>query len=190
MPPTRDGGGGGGGAGGGQGAQVNQGGASAPAFALTPATTDLIGLIDYSNKLGQPIYKQGCNKLTNDEGFAMSPSITAAFVKTFENCCTIMGWNRGAQNVTKFTNQSGVVINIVKNHGCIDKPTLKIACKPFCHPGRLHAQACVAQNNHMMVQCLKKSPTMASLARLEPYQSQYTFNNVKYSLLMYKIIMR
>ncbi len=41
-----------------------------------------------------------------------------------------------------------------------------------------------------MAQCLKKSLTVAALARLEPYQSQYLFNGVEYGPLMYKIIMR
>jgi hypothetical protein len=47
-----------------------------------------------------------------------------------------------------------------------------------------------AQNNHMMVQCLKKSLTVASLARLEPYHVQYMFEGVEYGPLMYKTIMR
>ncbi len=59
-----------------------------------------VGLIDYSSKLGQSIYKQSCDKLTNDEGFPMIPATTMAFVKAFENRCTIMGWNQGAQNIT------------------------------------------------------------------------------------------
>jgi hypothetical protein len=42
----------------------------------------------------------------------------------------------------------------------------------------------------MMAQRLKKSLTVASLARLEPYQSQYLFDGVEYGPLMYKIIMR
>jgi hypothetical protein len=42
----------------------------------------------------------------------------------------------------------------------------------------------------MMAQCLKKSLTVAALARLEPYQSQYLFDGVEYGPLMYKIIMR
>jgi hypothetical protein len=42
----------------------------------------------------------------------------------------------------------------------------------------------------MMVQCLKKSLTVASLARLEPYQAQYMFKGVEYGPLMYKTIMR
>jgi hypothetical protein len=65
----------------------------AASFALAPATTNLVGLIDYTSKLGQSIYKQGCDKLTNDEGFLMTPATTVAFVKAFKNHCTIMGWN-------------------------------------------------------------------------------------------------
>jgi hypothetical protein len=56
-----------------------------PSFALTPATTDVMGLIDYSSKLSQSIYKQGCKKLTKDEGFPMTPATTVAFVKAFKN---------------------------------------------------------------------------------------------------------
>jgi hypothetical protein len=63
----------------------------ATSFALTPATTNLVGLIDYSSKLGQSIYKQGCNKLTNDEGFLITPTTTVAFMKDFKNHCIIMG---------------------------------------------------------------------------------------------------
>jgi hypothetical protein len=42
----------------------------------------------------------------------------------------------------------------------------------------------------MMVQCLKKSLTVASLAHLEPYQAEYMFEGIKYAPLMYKMIMR
>jgi hypothetical protein len=108
------------------------GGAKPTAFSLTPTTTNLVGLIDYSSKLGQSIYKQGCKKLTKDEGFQMTPSITAAFVKTFENRCSIIGWNQGTMGITKFSNLQGVTINIVKNYGRIDKPTLKAHCNKFC----------------------------------------------------------
>jgi hypothetical protein len=47
-----------------------------------------------------------------------------------------------------------------------------------------------AQNNNIMVQCLKKSLDVASLARLKPYQLQYIFKGIKYAPLMYKTIMR
>jgi hypothetical protein len=82
------------------------GGANHTMFSLMPTTTNLEGLIDYSSKLGQSIYKQGCEKLTKDEGFQMTPSTTAAFVKTFENRCSIMVWNQGAMGITKFPNQA------------------------------------------------------------------------------------
>jgi hypothetical protein len=78
------------------------GGAPPTAFSLTPATTNLVGLIDYSSKLGQCIYKQGCKKLINDEGFQKMPSSTAAFVRTFENHCSIIGWKQGAMGIPSF----------------------------------------------------------------------------------------
>jgi hypothetical protein len=77
-------------AGGGGGGQVGQAGGGqqqlrVATFTLTPAATDLAGLIDFASKLGQSIYKQGCNKLTEDEGFPMTPATTIAFVKAFKN---------------------------------------------------------------------------------------------------------
>jgi hypothetical protein len=53
------------------------GGADTTAFSLTPIITNHKGLIDYSSKLGQSINKKGCKKLTEDEGFQMTPSNTA-----------------------------------------------------------------------------------------------------------------
>jgi hypothetical protein len=62
-----------------------------------------VGLIDYSSKLGQTIYKQGCKRLSKDEGFQMTPSTTTAFVKTFENRSA--SWGGGAMGIIKFSNQ-------------------------------------------------------------------------------------
>ncbi len=100
-----------------------------------------------------------------------------------------MGWNHGAQNITKFLNQDNLTINVVRHYGQIAKANLKSGCKKFCKAGGTHFQGRAMQNNHMMVQCLKKSLTVAALARLEPYQSQYLFKGVKYGQLMYEIIM-
>ncbi len=162
-----------------QQAPAQQNAPQAAPFALTPATTNLVGLIDYSSKLGQSIYKQGCDKLTKNEGFLMTPTTTVVFVKAFENHCTITGWSQGAQNVTKFTNQNAVLVGIVKNYGQIDKATLKAGCKVFCRVVGANVQSRATQNNHIMAQCLKKSLTVAAIAHLEPYQSQYLFNGVE-----------
>ncbi len=103
---------------------------------LTPATTDLTGLIDYASKLGQSIYKQGCDKLTKDEGFPMTLATTIAFVKAFENRCSIMGWNHGAQNVTKFLNHDNLMIDmIVRHYRQIAEANLKSGCEEFCKAG-------------------------------------------------------
>jgi hypothetical protein len=183
------------GAGGGGGGQVGQAGGGqqqqrATTFALTPATMDLTGLIDFASKLGQSIYKQGCDKLTEDEGFLMTPATTVAFVKAFKNRCSIMGWNHGAQKVTKFLNRDNLTINVVRHYGQISKVDLNSGCEELCKAGGMHFQGRATQNNHMMVQCLKKSLSVAALACLEPYQSQYLFDGVEYGPLMYKIIMR
>ena len=164
---------------------------AALSFALTPATTNLTGLLDYKSKLGQSIYKQGCDKLTPDgKEFAMTPATTVAFAKAFENRCNIMGWNSGTQNVTKFLNQDNVMINIVKNYGLIAEQDLKVGCKTFCRVSGACHQARATQNNHMMAQCLTMSLTSAVKTRLEVFQSQYTFDDVEYGLLIYKKIMQ
>jgi hypothetical protein len=102
------------------------------------------------------------------------------FIKMFENRRSIMGWKQGAMGITKLPNQHGIAIDIVKNYGQIDKPTLKAHCEEFCKVTGAN-QKCAAQNNHLMVQCLKKSLTMASLARLKPYQVQYMLEGIKYA---------
>jgi hypothetical protein len=162
----------------------------APTFALTPATSNLTGLLNYLSKLGGKIYKEGCKKLTDDKGFAMTPATMAVFVKIFANRCSVMGWNQGAQGITILQNSAGIDINIVKAYGQINEATLKTCCDVFCRAGEANYQSPAAQNNHMMAQCLKNSLTSATLAHLEPYQAQYTFDGIEYAPLMYKIIMR
>ena len=97
-----------------------------------------------------------------------------------------MGWNTGAQNVTKFPNQANITIDIVKNYGQIAEEDLKLGCEAFCKAGGARFQARATQNNHMMAQCLTKSLTSADKTRLKVYQSQYTFDGIKYGPLIYK----
>ena len=58
----------------------------------------------------------------------MTPFTTIAYVKAFENRCNIMGWNTGAQNITKFLNQANITIDIVKNYRQIAEEVLKLGC--------------------------------------------------------------
>ena len=59
--------------------------AIAVAFALTPATSNLTGLINFLSKVGMMIYNEGCKKLTDDEGFPMTLAAMSAFFKVFTN---------------------------------------------------------------------------------------------------------
>ena len=163
--------------------------AIAVAFALRPATSNLTGLINFASKLGTMVYKEGCKKLSDDEGFPMTPATTSTFVKAFNNRCNIMGWNQGTQGITSHANATGVIVDIVKAYGQIEETTLKTCCDDFCKAGGANFQNRAAQNNHMMAQCLTNSLTPAAQARLEPYQAQFTFDGIEYGPLKYKIIM-
>ena len=80
----------------------------------------------------------------------MMHSTTAAFLKTFTNCCSIMGWNQGAMGINKFPNQQGVTIDIVKNYRQTDEPTLKAHWDKFCKATGAKFEMRATQNNHMM----------------------------------------
>ncbi len=102
----------------------------------------------------------------------------------------MMGWNQGARQITLFANSTGRQINIIKSYDQIDKATLKFACERFCKPVRVDSQTREKQNNTMMSICLAKLLTADAQARLLTYRNKYMFDGVKYTPLMYKIIMR
>jgi hypothetical protein len=120
----------------------------------------------------------------------MTPDQTVIFVKAFHHHATTMGWNQGAMQITLFANSAGCQVNIIKSYGQIDEAALKSACERFCKPGEVHSQTHAKQNNTMMSICLAKSLTADAQARLLTYRNEYTFDGVKYTPLMYKIIMR
>ena len=138
-------------------------------FALTPATANVMHMIDFATKLGGSIYKQGIKKLTNDDCFLMMPATTVSFIWDLSNQCSIMGWNEGVMGITSFVNASNETIDLIKCYGHINEVTLKLHCKDFCKPGGARYQTRTMQNNHMMAQCLKNLLTASMAARLEPY---------------------
>jgi hypothetical protein len=66
-----------------------------------------------------------------------------------------MGWSQGTKGITVLSHSTGVDVDIVKAYGQINEATLKTHCDVFCRSGGAQFQSCVAQNNHMMAQCLK-----------------------------------
>ncbi len=119
----------------------------------------------------------------------MTPKQTIIFVKAFHPHATTMGWNQGARQITLFANSAGCQVNIIKSYDQINKATLKSACERVSKPGGVDSQTRAKQNNTMMSICLAKSLTADMQARLLTYQNKYTFDGVKYTPLMYKIIM-
>jgi len=163
-------------------------------FADTPQTLGAEDLIDYSSKRGSEIYKQGIAALDDKsltDGFNMTANQTVVFTKAFLSLsrATAMGWNKGSEQITTFTNSSGVPVDIIKSYGQIDEATLKTACEKFCKAGQPDAKSRAKQNNTMMSMCLNKSLTATAKASLLTYRNEYTFDGVEYAPLMYKIIM-
>ncbi len=161
-------------------------------FADTPQTLGAKDLINYSSKRRSDIYKQGIapleeKALTN--GFNMTASQTVVFTEAFLNRATAMGWNKGSKQITTFNNSSGVAVDIIKCYSQIDEATLKTACERFCKTGEVDAESRTKQNNTMMIMCLNKSLTATAKASLLTYRAEYTFDNIKYAPLMYKVIM-
>jgi hypothetical protein len=168
-------------------------GAATVVFANTPQMLGSNDLINYSTKQGSTIFKQGCKPLDDkalSDGFAMTPNQTIIFVEAFHHCAMTMGWNQCASQITLFTNSAGCQTDIIKSYGQINKATLKSACERFCKPGGVNSQTRAKQNNTMMSICLTKLLTADAQARLLTYRNEYTFDGVKYTPLMYKIIMR
>jgi hypothetical protein len=162
-------------------------------FADTPQTLGVDDLIGYSTERGQLIYDQGCKALDNKaltNGFNMIPNETVVFVEAFQHHADTMGWTKGTKQITTFTNCDEKSIDIIKNHGQIDKAMLKTACEQFCKAGEIDSQSRAKQNNTMISNCLSNSLSMEAKVRLLTYRNNYTFNGVEYAPLMYKVIMR
>ena len=81
-------------------------------------------------------------------------------------------------------------MDIIKCYGQIDEATLKTACERFCKTGKGYAESCTKQNNTMMSMCLNKLLTATAKASLLTYRAEYTFDDIEYAPLTYKIIMR
>ena len=162
-------------------------------FADTPSTLGVEDIIDYKTKQGNTIFEQGCQPLDDKaltDGFSMSMSQSVVFVEALQRKCTLMGWNQGNKQITSFVNRDGKTIDIIKQYGQIDEAALKAQCETFCKPGAANSQSRAKQNNTMMCICLGKSLTAAAQAKLLAHRSEFTFDDVKYAPLMYKIIMR
>ena len=102
-------------------------------FAMTPAMLRHEDIIDYSSKTGTMIYEDGCESLTTP--FKMKSSSTLIYITKLQAKSNRMGWHVGTQQITKFANDSGTMINIISEYGQISMAKLQTECKDFLKAG-------------------------------------------------------
>ena len=102
-------------------------------FAMTPAMLRHEDIIDYSSKTSTMIYEDGCEALTTP--FEMKSSGTVIYIAELQAKSNRMGWHVGIQQITKFANDLGSMINIISEYGQISMVTLQTGCKDFLKAG-------------------------------------------------------
>ena len=156
-------------------------------FATTPAMLRHEDIIDYSSKTGTMIYEDGWEALTTP--FEMKSSGTVIYITELQAKSNRMGWHVGTQQITKFANDSGSMINIISEYGQISMATLQTGCKDFLKAGGARCNQRASQNNEMMAQCIMKTLSASARTRLLPFRNEIEHNNVVYAPLLHKKVM-
>jgi hypothetical protein len=102
-------------------------------FAMTPAMLRHEDIIGYSSKMGTMIYKDGCEALTTP--FEMKSSGTVIYITKLQAKNNEMVGHVGTQQITKFANDSGSMLNIIFEYGQISMATLQTGCEDFLKAG-------------------------------------------------------
>ena len=122
----------------------------------------------------------------------MKAAQVVIFEKELQDRASMMGWDKGAQNLLKFINRDGRQISLIAEYGQIDAKTLKTACKTFISGINSDKQA--AQSNKQMWCCLNSSLTEEATTTLLTCKKDHKMiDNGEpkvVALLMYKTIMR
>jgi hypothetical protein len=156
-------------------------------FATTPAMLRHEDILDYSSKTATMIYEDVCESLTTP--FDMKSNDTVIYITELQAKCNRMGWHTGTQQITKFPNDSGIMINIVSEYGQIMMSKLQTECETFClSTGPCYTER-ASQNNQMMVECIAKTLYARARARLLPFRNKVKHNNVVYAPLLHKKVM-
>jgi hypothetical protein len=156
-------------------------------FATTPAMLRHEDIINYSSKMGTMIYKDGCEALTKP--FEMKSSGTVIYITELQVKSNHMGWHVGTQQITKFTNDSGSMINIISEYGQISMTMLQTGCEDFLKAGGTRCNQQASQNNEMMAQCIMKMLSASARTRLLPFRNKIKHNNVVYAPMLHKKVM-
>ena len=136
-------------------------------FATTPAMLRHEDILDFSSKMATMIYEDGCESLTTL--FDMKSNGTVIYITELHAKCNHMGWHTGSQQITKFPNDAGTMINIISKYGQIMMSKLQTECETFClSTGPCYTERAL-QNNQMTAECIMKMLCVS--ARLVSYLS-------------------
>jgi hypothetical protein len=154
-------------------------------FATTPAMLRHEDILDYSSKTATMIYEDGCETLTTPFEIKSSNG-TVIYITELQAKCNRMGWHSGTQQITKFPNDSGMLINIVSEYGQITMTKLQTECETFCLSTGPRYTERASQNNQMMAECIMSTLSASARARLLPFRNEIEHNNVVYAPLLHK----
>jgi hypothetical protein len=115
----------------------------------------------------------------------MKSSGTVIYITKLEAKCNRMGWPVGTQQITKFTNDSGSMINIISEYGQISMATLQMGCEDFLKAVGAQCNQRASQNNEMMAQCILRTLSASAWT----FGTKFEHNNVAYAPLLHKKVM-
>jgi hypothetical protein len=115
-------------------------------FATTPAMLRHEDILDYLSKMATMIYEDGWESLTTP--FDMKSNGTVIYITEFQAKCNRMGWHSGTQQITKFPNNAGAMINVISEYGQITTAKLQTECESFCLSNGACFTERASQNNH------------------------------------------
>ena len=143
--------------------------ATAPVFALSPGTTAVDDLIDYSTKHGAQLYKTGCSSLPTS--FGMNAAGVLLFQREMLDRVKAMGWDSAAQGIITFANADGDLINVITDFGRISHASILAGADRFINGAQRNQRA--AQNNHMMGHSITSTILADKRSQLLAYKSRY-----------------
>ncbi len=135
------------------------------------------------------IYEDSCESLTTP--FEMKSSGTVIYITKLQAKSNRMGWcwHVGTQQITKFANDLGTMINIISEYGQISMAKLQMECKNFLKAGGARCNQRASQNNQMMAECIMKMLSTSAWAQLLPFWNEIKHDNVVYAPLLHKKVM-
>ena len=158
--------------------------AAAPPFALFPG--DGAGIIDYTERAGIEVYRQGIRPLYADpaDNFNVESEGLQTFLALLRHRGNTCGWDfmvpMDIQNP-----HLGVMHDLTANHGRFTLDHIHQWCQTYVNqPNR------AAQDNVQMVKCILASLSLPGFRKVQTWHQQWHHNGTPCALTLVKVIIR